>query len=213
MSAAPTVFVVDDDAAILRALTRVLKEAGYSVQTYVTAHALLEQHDPTLPGCLVLDVALPDLNGLQLQQQLNSAGHERPIIFITGHGDVPGSVQAMKAGAVDYLTKPFDDTTLLAAVAVAVEKDGRERERRSQLQSIQSRIATLTQREHEVLQGVIAGRLNKQIAADLGIAEKTIKVHRHRMMEKMEAASLAALVVMTQQATLKRDKSRLPGVE
>lgn len=213
MSATPTVFVVDDDAAILRALARVLKEAGYSVQTYLTAHALLEQHDPALPGCLVLDVGLPDLNGLQLQQQLNAAGHERPIIFITGRGDVPSSVQAMKAGAVDYLTKPFDDTTLLAAVAAAVEEDGRARERRSQVQSIQNRIDTLTHREHEVLQGVIAGRLNKQIAADLGIAEKTIKVHRHRMMEKMQAASLAALVLMTQQATSKQDKPRLPGVD
>ena len=200
MSIAPTVFVVDDDLAILRALARVLKEAGYSVQTYSTPHALLEQHDPTTPGCLVLDIALPELNGLQLQQRFNAAGHERFIVFITGHGDVPSSVQAMKAGAVDYLTKPFDDTTLLAAVATAVEKDRRAREGRLQLQSIQGRIATLTHREREVLYGVIAGRLNKQIAADLGIAEKTIKVHRHRVMEKMQAASLAELVRITQQA-------------
>jgi len=206
MSTTPTVFVVDDDPAILRALSRLLKEAGYGVQTYSTAQALLEQHDPTIPGCLVLDVALPELNGLQLQQRLNDAGHERFVVFITGHGDVPSSVQAMKAGAVDYLTKPFDDTALLAAVAVAVEKDRHARERRQQFQSIQSRIASLTHREHEVLQGVIAGRLNKQIAADLGIAEKTIKVHRHRVMEKMRAASLAELVVMTQQA----DRRRLP---
>jgi FixJ family two-component response regulator len=200
MSIAPTVFVVDDDPAVLRALARVLKEAGYSVQTYTDPHALLEQHEPETPGCLVLDVALPELNGLQLQQRFNAAGHERFIVFITGHADVPSSVQAMKGGAVDFLTKPFDDTTLLAAVATAVERDRRAREGRRQLQSIQGRIDTLTHREREVLDGVVAGRLNKQIAAELGIGEKTIKVHRHRMMEKMQAASLAELVLMTQRA-------------
>ena len=209
MSATPTVFVVDDDPGVLRALTRLLKESGYCVQAYSTPHALLEQHDPAIPGCLVLDVALPGLNGLQLQQRFNAAGHERFIVFITGHGSVPNSVQAMKAGAVDYLTKPFDDTALLAAVAVAVKNDARAREGRQQLQSIQNRIASLTHREREVLHGVTAGRLNKQIAADLGIAEKTIKVHRHRVMEKMRAASLAELVVMTQQA----NKWRLPRAD
>jgi FixJ family two-component response regulator len=200
VSVGPTVFVVDDDPAILRAVSRLLKAAGYDVRTYPTSHALLEEHDAAIPGCLVLDVALPGLNGLQLQQALNTAGCERFIVFITGHDDVPSSVLAMKAGAVDYLTKPFDDEPLLAAVDTAIEKDRAAREARSELHSIQGRLATLTHREREVLQRVVTGRLNKQIAADLGIGEKTIKVHRHRVMEKMGAASLAELVRIAERA-------------
>jgi FixJ family two-component response regulator len=210
VSVLPTVFVVDDDPAILRAVSRLLNTAGYKVRTYPTSHALLEDHDAEIPGCLVLDVALPGLNGLQLQEVLNAAGCERFIVFITGYGDVPSSVLAMKAGAVDFLTKPFDDEPLLAAVDMAIEKDRAAREARSELLSIQSRLATLTQREREVLQRVVIGRLNKQIAADLGIVEKTIKVHRHRVMEKMGADSLAELVRMAERAGIGApDKRRL----
>jgi FixJ family two-component response regulator len=198
VSLGPTVFVVDDDPAILRAVLRLLKAAGYEVRMYPTSHALFQEHDAAIPGCLVLDLALPGLNGLQLQQALSGAACERFIVFITGQADVASSVLAMKAGAVDFLIKPFDDKPLLTAVDTAIAKDRAAREARSELQSIERRLATLTQRERDVLRSVVNGRLNKQIAADLGIAEKTIKVHRHRMMAKMGAASLPELVRMAE---------------
>ena len=153
-----------------------------------------DRHDPNAPGCLVLDVAMPGLNGLELQQALIAGGHELAIVFLTGHGDIPMSVQAMKRGAVDFLTKPVNDDDLLNAVRVAIEKDRLQREERAEVADIQQRLATLTPREREVLQHLITGQLNKQIAADLGTVEKTIKVHRARVLEKMQVHSVAELV-------------------
>ena len=196
----PTVFIVDDDAAILNAFSRLLRVSGYAVRTFLSAQSLLEQDITDLPGCLVLDVAMPGLNGLELQQALIATHGDRPTIFVSGASDVPISVQAMKLGAVDFLTKPVDDEVLLSAIRVAIGKDQQRRSARTELKVFLDRFATLTQREREVLQQVVVGRLNKQIAADLGIVEKTIKVHRHRMMEKMQVASLADLVRMTERA-------------
>jgi FixJ family two-component response regulator len=188
------VFVIDDDPSVLRALTRLLTAAGFPARAFASPAGFLEQHDPAAPGCLVLDVALPGLDGLQLQQALTVSGCARPIVFITGRGDIPTSVRAMKAGAVDFLTKPVNDEDLLAAVRNAVEMDRLARAARAELDAFKLRLATLTPREREVLAHVVAGRLNKQIAADLGTVEKTIKVHRARVMHKLEVDSVAALV-------------------
>ena len=191
------VYLVDDDAGVLKAIGRLLQAEGFEVRAFQSAQAFLHEHEPDVPGCVVLDMRLPDLGGLALQQALLDSSCERPIVFMTGFGDVADSVQAMKAGAVDFLTKPCDDEELLRAVRGAVERDGQARRVRSELECIQGRLDTLTPREHEVLLQVVDGRLNKQIAADLGIAEKTIKVHRARAMEKMGASSLADLVRKT----------------
>jgi len=188
------VFVVDDDPGVLRALTRLLVAAGFEARPFPSPAAFLEQHDPATPGCLVLDVALPGLDGLQLQQTLTASGAGRPIVFITGRGDIPSSVRAMKAGAVDFLTKPVNDRELLAAVRNAIEMNRRARVAQIELDALGQRLASLTPREREVLAHVVAGRLNKQIAADLGTVEKTIKVHRARIMQKTAARSLAELV-------------------
>jgi FixJ family two-component response regulator len=188
------VFVVDDDPSVLRALTRLLAAAGFEARGFPSPAAFLEQHDPAIPGCLVLDVALPGLDGLQLQQALTISGCARPIVFITGRGDIPTSVRAMKSGAVDFLTKPVDDEELLAAVRNAIGIDRRARMAQVELDALGQRLASLTPREREVLAHVVTGRLNKQIAADLGTVEKTIKVHRGRIMAKMAARSLADLV-------------------
>jgi two-component system, LuxR family, response regulator FixJ len=190
----PTVFVVDDDPAVLKAVTRLLRAEGFVTLSFPTAEAFLSQHDPSLPGCLVLDMMMPSINGLALQRALLDAGCERSIVFISGQGDVAASVQAMKGGAVDYLVKPFEDKDFLAAIRAAVAKDLAARVSEAQLHSIRQRITSLTPREREVLEHIIAGQLNKQIAADLGTVEKTIKVHRARVMEKMGASSLAELV-------------------
>jgi FixJ family two-component response regulator len=195
MSAAPaTVFVVDDEPGVRKALSRLLSAAGFAVRTFESPQTFLEKHDPSTPGCLVLDIAMPGLNGLELQAALAESGCERSIIFLTGHGDIPMSVQAIKAGAIDFLTKPVDDEALLAAVRTAMERDRLARRERGELQIIRTRLATLTPREREVLEHVVAGQLNKQIAADLGIGEKTVKVHRGRVMEKMGVELLADLV-------------------
>lgn len=191
---ATTVFVVDDDPGVLRALARLLTAAGFETRGFPSPMAFLEQHHPATPGCLVLDVALPGLNGLELQQALAVSGCARPIVFITGRGDIPTSVRAMKGGAVDFLTKPVNDEELLAAVRNAVEMDRLARAAQAELAGLNLRLATLTPREREVLAHVVTGRLNKQIAGDLGTVEKTIKVHRARVMEKMAAPSLAELV-------------------
>jgi FixJ family two-component response regulator len=201
MSAQPaTVFVVDDDPAICKALTRLLRAAGLEVLAFPSPEAFLDQHDPAAPGCLVLDVAMPGLNGLELQAALAASGCERSIIFLTGHGDIPMSVQAMKAGAVDFLTKPIHDEQLLAAIRAAIERDHLARRDCKERKFIEERLATLTPREREVLDHVVAGQLNKQIAADLGTVEKTIKVHRGRVMAKMGVKSLADLVRVTEKA-------------
>jgi len=197
------VFVVDDDPAVLKALTRLLQSQAYGVQAFSSPQDFLERHDPATPGCLVLDVTLPVISGLELQQKLAASGAERAIVFITGQGDIPTSVRAMKAGAVDFITKPFGDEQLFAAIRAAIEKDRAMRQARAERCSIERRLATLTSREREVLERVVAGQLNKVIAADLGTVEKTIKVHRGRVMQKMGAVSLAELVRIADRAGIK----------
>ncbi len=194
----PKIFVVDDDPSVLKGLSRVLRSTGLGVATFSSPREFLEQHDPREPGCLVLDVAMPGLNGLELQATLTAKGSAIPIIFLSGHGDIPMSVQAMKGGALDFLTKPVHDEDLLKAVHAALEKDRIERQIHAELDDIHERFATLTPREREVLIHVVSGQLNKQIANDLGTVEKTIKVHRARVMEKMKVNSVAELVRLTE---------------
>jgi FixJ family two-component response regulator len=192
------VFVVDDDPGVRKALARLLRAAGFEARCFSSPADFLKDHDPSVPGCLVLDLALPGVNGLELQTSLAASGCQRPIVFISGHGDVPQSVQAMKAGAVDFLVKPIQDEELLAAVGRAIERERTDREDLAQRESINKRLATLTHREIEVLQHIVSGQLNKQIAAELGTVEKTIKVHRARVMAKMDVDSVAELVRATE---------------
>lgn len=190
-----TVFLIDDDPAVRRALTRLIRSAGYRVTAFASAREFLETPpDDDGPACLVLDVRLPGLSGLELQQALQRDHAAMPIIFITGHGDVPMSVKAMKAGAVDFLQKPVKDKVLLQAIEQALVRAARERTEREELDLIRRRYDNLTPREREVLALVITGMLNKQIAFELGTVEKTIKVHRARVMDKMGASSVAELV-------------------
>jgi FixJ family two-component response regulator len=189
-----TVFLVDDDPGVLKALSRLLRARGYDVQSFTSAADFLSNHDTRIPGCAVLDVSMPDLDGLELQQALTEGGSRRPVIFLTGHGDIPTSVRAMRAGAIDFLTKPVIDADLLAAIARAAILDSESRQASAERESVNARFAMLTPREHEVMTHVIAGRLNKQIAGDLGTVEKTIKVHRGRVMEKLGVRSVADLV-------------------
>jgi FixJ family two-component response regulator len=198
---APIIFVVDDDASVRKSLSRLLRSGGYTAETFGSATEFLAsgRHHQS-PACLVLDVRMPGLTGTELQERLRALKSTLAIVFITGHGDIPMSVQAMKSGAVDFLPKPFDDTQLLAAVAKAIAKSAHDRQIRAEIESIQERLATLTPREREVLEHVIAGRLNKQTAAELGTVEKTIKVHRARVMEKMQVQSLAELVHLAERA-------------
>jgi FixJ family two-component response regulator len=197
-----TVFLVDDDSGVLKALSRLLRTNGYDVRSYASPQEFLAGHDAKVPGCAVLDVSMPDVDGLQLHQALAEEGVHRPVIFLTGHGDIPMTVRAMKAGAIDFLTKPVGEGILLDAIARAVAQDAKSRQADAELASIQARIATLTPREREVMTHVVAGRLNKQIAGDLGTVEKTIKVHRSRMMEKLGIRTVADLVRMAQKAGL-----------
>jgi FixJ family two-component response regulator len=205
------VFVVDDDPAVRKALSRLLESVGFNVRCFASALEFLHQHDRSQAGCLLLDLAMPGLNGLELQEALAASGCERSIVFISGHADVPKSVKAMKAGAVDFLTKPFEDEVLLTAVRAAIEKDLHARSTRTIRESVEQRLATLTQREREVLEHVVSGQLNKQIAADLGIVEKTIKVHRSRVMAKMRVTSVAELVRIAEQVGIRPVGSRLEG--
>ena len=193
---APTVFVVDDDPSIRKALGRLLKADGFQVQKFQSAEEFLELHPVGTPACLVLDVSMPGLNGLDLQQQLADRNSALPIVFITGHGDIPMSVRAMKAGATDFLVKPFKSSDLLKAVRQAVERYAESLRADAEVQEIRKRFQSLSPREREVMTYVVSGRLNKQVGHRLGIAEKTIKVHRARIMHKMGADSLAALVRM-----------------
>ena len=191
-----TVFVVDDDASVRKALARLIRSAGMSAHPFPTAEAFLAESHVEPVSCLVLDVRLPGLNGLQLQEALNRKGYPLAIIFITGHGDVPMSVRAMKAGAVDFLQKPFEDGDLLDAIHRAITRTRDAFARRETSAQIQRLYGSLTPRERQVLSLVVTGLPNKQIAAELGAAEKTIKIHRGRVMTKMQAASLADLVRM-----------------
>jgi len=205
--AACKVFVVDDDESVRRGVQRLLRSAGFSAEGYASAQAFLEGHDRAAIGCVILDLAMPGINGLQLQEALAGSGSVLPIVFLTGHGDIPTSVQAMKSGAVDFLTKPVSDEMLLGAVRHAIERARvLERERR-ELADIERRLATLTPREREVLRHLARGRLNKQIAADLGTVEKTIKVHRARIMLKMQVRTLVALARLLQQAGIAVDRT------
>ena len=203
MSPGGTVFLVDDDPGVLRALTRLLRASGREVRAFASQREFLGQHDPAAPGCLVLDVAMPERNGLDLHCDLAASGNERAVVLITGQADVPTSVRAMKAGAVDFLTKPFDDAQLLAAVQVAIDRDALMRRNRAGRVEVERKLATLTLRERQVLAHVVAGQLNKHIAADLGTVEKTIKVHRGRIMQKMGAASVVELARMTDLAGIR----------
>src|SRR6266853_2144550 len=193
-ASSPTVFVVDDDAALRKALSRLLRSAGIGVAAFASPTEFLAQYDPATPGCLVLDIAMPGFNGLQLQTTLGEKRSILPIVFLTGHGDVSKSVQAMKHGAFDFLTKPVKDKDLLTAVRAAIERDAVVRQEQAKLSEICARLDTLTPREREVLEHVVAGKLNKQIASDLGITEATVKMHRARVMTKMKVQGVADLV-------------------
>jgi len=199
-TAAATVFVVDDDASILRAMTRLFKSEGLSVETFPSPREFLERPPHDGPGCLVLDLQMPELDGLEVQRALAEAGRDLPIVFVSGHGNVPASVEAMKAGALDFLTKPFQDERLLAVIRGGIALSTARRAERAELRSLQDRIGSLTPREREVFRCVVQGLPNKKIAGLLGTAEKTVKVHRARVMEKMKAASLADLVRMSERA-------------
>jgi FixJ family two-component response regulator len=194
MERTPVIHLVDDDAAVLRALRRLLAAGGHRCEAHLTAEAFLARHDPEEPGCAIVDLGLPGMDGFGLQERLSAGGIARPVIFLTGIGDIPATVRAMKAGAVDFLTKPVDGANLLSAVEQALARDSAARAVRAEGDAVRLRLARLTPREREVLEGVIAGRLNKQIAGDLGTAEKTVKVHRGRMMNKMGVRTVADLI-------------------
>ena len=195
-----TVFLVDDDAGVLKALSRLLQARGYEVQSFSAPQAFLASHDASIPGCAVLDVSMPGVDGLALQQTLTAGGSQRPVIFLTGKGDIPTTVRAMRAGAVDFLTKPVNDSDLLGAIKHAERKDTEIRSASAVINSINARFATLTPREREVMTHVISSRLNKQIAGDLGTVEKTVKVHRGRVMNKLGVRSVAELVRLAEKA-------------
>lgn len=194
-----TVFVVDDDESVRESLVSLIRSAGLNVETFASAQQFLASprpDNPDIPGCMVLDVRMPGLGGLDLQQRMAELRLEIPIIFITGHGDVPTSVRAMKAGAVEFLTKPFDDQDLLDAIGQAIERDRVARRQRAEMAELRSRYESLTPREREVMELVVSGLLNKQVAARLGTSEITVKVHRGNMMRKMEASSVPSLLRM-----------------
>jgi FixJ family two-component response regulator len=200
------VFIVDDDASMRESLKNLIRSVGLRVEAFTSAQEFLRSERPNVPGCLVLDVRLKGLSGLDLQKRIAEADMEIPIIFISGHGDIPMTVQAMKAGAVEFLTKPLRDQDLLDAIQHALERDRKAREQREEIQKLRRRFESLTQREREVMGLVVTGLLNKQIAAELGTSETTVKIHRHQVMEKMAANSVAELVRMSDRLVLPTPK-------
>ena len=210
MESEPVVFIVDDDASVRKGLERLVRSVGLRGKTFASAPEFLQGVASDGPSCLVLDVRMPGVSGLVLQETLAAAGHRIPIIFITGHGDITMSVRAMKAGAVDFLPKPFNDQDLLEAIQEAIARDRQAREVRAVLQAIQQRADLLTPRERDVLGLVVTGLLNKQIAAELGMSEKTVKVHRAQVMQKMQVSSVAQLVLLAEKIGLTVPQSLAP---
>lgn len=205
------VIVIDDDALFRRSAVRLIDSAGFTVQSFASPRDFLRAGRPDAPACVVLDVRMPGMSGLDLQKELARAGIEIPIIFITGHGDIPMSVEAMKAGAIEFLTKPFREQALIDAIRQAIERDRAGRKQRARLVALRAHYDSLTPREREVMARVVSGRLNKQIAAELGTVEKTIKFHRAHIMRKMEAGSLAELVQMAGRLEGSTPPQRLPA--
>lgn len=201
------IYVVDDDPAVLKALCRILRSAGYQPEPFGSASQFMECYRADAPGCLVLDLSMPGVTGLELQHWLTQIKSTLPIIFLTGRGDIPTSVRAMKDGAVDFLTKPVEDSQLLHSIEEALRREREACALRTEAEELRARLATLTPREHEVLTHVVSGRLNKQIAAELGTVEQTIKVHRARVMRKMGVHSLAELVRLAQRAGIAGPRS------
>lgn len=204
------VFVVDDDARVREAISELLESVGWRTETFAAAVDYVAYAKPDLPACLILDVELPDINGLDLQRQA-AEGNDPPIVFITGYGDIPSSVRAIKDGAVDFLTKPFNDADLLAAVRAAIAQDRKRRSERAELGVLRQRYLDLTSRERAVLPLVVSGLLNKQAAAELGISEVTLQIHRRHIMQKMAAASLADLVRIAEKLQIPVTHSRRSG--
>ena len=203
----PTVYIVDDDPSARRGLTRIVRAAGMKAESFASAGDFLASGKREGPGCIILDVKMPDMNGPELQEELGKVGSHMPIIFLSGNADIPTAARAMKKGAADFLTKPVDRDQLLAAIEVSLSRDAEDRLRRAEIRTIKKQIETLTPREYEVMTYVITGMLNKQIAAELGIAEDTVKIHRGRVMQKLGVVSVADLVRLCQKADIATGES------
>ena len=202
----PVIAIVDDDPSVREGLKSLIRSAGWSVETFASAQEFLARPRANVPSCLILDLQLPDLSGLDLQKRMAATDLEIPIVFLTGHGDIPASVQAMKAGALEFLTKPVDEQDLLRAIQEAIDRDRRTRQQHADLHELRRRHDSLTAREREVMQQVISGLLNKQVAAELNITEFTVKIHRGQVMRKMHADSLANLVRMAESLGIRSHK-------